>query len=235
MNRRKWTAEEDAELARRYPSETAKAIAESLSRGERAIYQRAIALGLSKPAGWMAECTRQRWADGCHEASRSAHFKKGRVPHNKGRPASEWMANVEAVRRTQFKAGRPASEARNYRPIGSLRVSKDGQLQRKVTDDPSIYPGRRWVPVARLVWETAHGPVPPGHAVRFIAGKQTTIESEITLDRLELVSRRENMLRNSRHTNYPPEVNKVIQLVGALNRKINNRSRKHEEQDAGRA
>ncbi len=234
MNRRKWTAEEDAELARRYPSETAKAIAESLSRGERAIYQRAIALGLSKPAGWMAECTRQRWVDGCHEASRQVHFKKGQTPHNKGRPAAEWIRNMDAVKRTQFKKGRPASEAHHYRPIGSLRVL-DGQLQRKVTDDPSIYPTRRWVPVARLVWEASNGPIPQGHVVRFLAGRQTTVESEITLDRLELVSRRENMLRNSRHTNYPPELNQVIQLVGALNRKINNRSRKHEEQDAGRA
>ena len=182
MNRRKWTAEEDAELARRYPSETAKAIAESLSRGERAIYQRAIALGLSKPAGWMAECTRQRWVDGCHEASRQVHFKKGQTPHNKGRPAAEWIRNMDAVKRTQFKKGRPASEAHHYRPIGSLRVL-DGQLQRKVTDDPSIYPARRWVPVARLVWEASNGPIPQGHVVRFLAGRQTTVESEIKIGR----------------------------------------------------
>ena len=230
-----WTSAEDAELTRRYPNETAKAIAASIGRGERAVYMRAKSLGLSKPAGWAAECTRQRWAEGRHENSRAKQFRKGSQPFNKGRPMREWNPNLEACKATQFKKGRAASEARNYRPIGSLRVSVYGLLERKVTDDQSVYPARRWVPVSRLVWESANGQIPPGHVVRFRDGMATTVESEITIDRLELVSRRENMLRNSRHTNYPPEVNQLMQLMGALNRKINNRSRRNEEQNAGRA
>jgi len=62
---------------------------------------------------------------------------------------------------TQFKKGdRLGAAQHNYVPIGSLRVSKDGYLERKVTDDPSFVPNRRWVSVHRLVWEAAHGPVP---------------------------------------------------------------------------
>lgn len=53
----------------------------------------------------------------------------------------------------------------------------------------------------------------------------TTHRDSITLDRLELVTRAENMRRNSRHTRYPPDLNAVMQLKGALTRKINNRSK----------
>lgn len=223
--RRFWTPAEDAELTRRYATETAKAIAADIGRGERAVYMRVWALGLSKPATWFAECTRQRWAEGRHENSRARSFAKGAAPFNKGRPLAEWNPNLDACRATQFKPGRLPSEARNYRPIGSLRIGAYGQLERKTTDDQAIHPSRRWSPVSRIVWEAANGPVPPGMIVRFRDGKATTVESEITLDRLELVSRRENMLRNSRHNRYPPEVNQVMQLMGALNRKINNRSK----------
>jgi hypothetical protein len=33
---------------------------------------------------------------------------------------------------------------------------------------------RNWVAVHRLVWEQAHGPVPPGHIVVFRPGRHTT-------------------------------------------------------------
>jgi hypothetical protein len=110
-----------------------------------------------------------------------------------------------------------------YKPIGTERIA-DGQLQRKVTDDPSVYPARRWVAVARLVWEAANGPVPAGHAVAFKPGKATTDRARITLDVLELVSRAELMRRNTRHR-FPPELNQLLALKAALTRKINNRSK----------
>jgi len=104
-------------------------------------------------------------------------------------------------------------------------ATQDGYLERKVTDDPSFVPNRRWVSVHRLVWEAAHGPVPQGHAVVFLPGRRTADLASITLDGLELVSRAELMRRNSYHTRYPKEVAQLIQLKGALNRKINRRSR----------
>ena len=115
----------------------------------------------------------------------------------------------------------------SYKPIGSLRISKDGQLQRKVRDDGPT--SRRWISVARLVWEAAHGPVPKGHVVVFLPGKFTAIEHEITLDRVELITRRELMRRNSVHTVQPPELARITQLRGALARQINRRSRPNEQ------
>lgn len=219
--RRNWTPAEDAALTARYPHESAQAIADSLGRGVRAVYMRANLLGLKKSEGWASECTRQRWAEGRHENSR-AQLAKGRA-WNKGKPLAEWNPNARAFQASQFKKGEVNGiAAERMQPIGAMRVAA-GQLIRKVNND--TYRPRRWVPVSRLVWEAANGPVPAGHVVRFREGRATVNESEITLDRLELVSRRENMLRNSRHNRYPPELNALMQLQGALNRKINNRSK----------
>lgn len=219
----KWTPAMERKLARLYPTHTARECADVLGVSLSAINNRVPKLGLSKSPEWIAECTRQRWADGRHENSRRAHFRKGQEAWNKGIPGS--TGNHPNSRRTHFKKGRPAREARNYQPIGTMRITKDGLLERKVTDDPSIYPARRWVSVSRLVWEAANGPVPSGHAVIFRTGRATTDPDKITTDALELVSRAELMRRNSRHTRYPPEVNALMQIRGALNRKINNRSK----------
>lgn len=227
MTRCRWTPAIDRRLRRLYATMSAQECAEALGVSVGAIHNRVHLLGLSKSPEWIAERTRRQWANGRLEGARRTQFRKGQIPVNKGRPQAEWMPE-ESRRRcaaTQFKAGRPPHECRNYRPIGSLRLSKEGYLERKVTDDHPV-PARRWVGVHRLVWEQAHGPVPRGHAVVFKPGRRTTVESEITLDRLECITRAELMRRNSYHTRYPKEVAQLIQLRGALNRKINTRQRK---------
>lgn len=232
MKRRAWTTAEDALLTQRYATRSAAECAAELGRSVSSVQQRVHVLGLAKSAEWIAERTRQRWAEGRHERSRKAQFRAGQAAWNKGVPQVEWMPADARCRTeaTRFKPGELTGAARhNYQPVGSLRITRDGQLQRKVTDDPTLYPARRWVSVARLVWKAANGPVPAGHAVAFRDGRTTTVETEITLDRLELVTRAELMRRNSRHTRYPPELNQLIQLKGALNRKINRRAKAQEE------
>lgn len=218
-----WTAAHDAELARRYESEAAAEIARDFGCTVSAIYNRAFGLGLKKTSEFARECTRQRWAQGRHEGSRSHCFKPGIVPHNKGKAWREWNPSAEACAATQFK---PGTMPYNWVPVGSYRVTSDGQLQQKVADvrEPGMS-RRNWNPVAVLVWEAANGPVPAGHVVRFRDGMATTDPALVTLDRVECITRRENMRRNSRHTRYPEELNQLMQLKGALNRKINNRAR----------
>jgi hypothetical protein len=80
------------------------------------------------------------------------------------------------------------------------------------------------------VWIEAHGPVPAGHAVCFKPGRRSTVLEEITLDALDLVHRRDLMQRNSVHR-LPKPLAQLVQLRGALNRKINARERAREEQD----
>jgi hypothetical protein len=213
--------EEDEILRRAFPHNRTAKVARVLGRSESSVHQRARKLGLKKSAKYLASPEACRLRRG-GEVGKPYRYPKGHVPANKGLRRPGWAPGRMAT--TQFKKGAMSGAAqRNYVPIGTERI-KDGVLARKVTDDPSMYPARRWVPVHRMVWEAAHGPVPEGHVVRFRDGMKTLVASEITDDRLELVTFAENMLRNTLHR-YPKEIVHLIQLRGALNRKINRRSK----------
>lgn len=221
--RYRWTPASDARLRELFADFSAGEIAERVGCCAASVHRRAQALGLRKSSGWKSERTARLWLQGNQAAMRSGCFKAGQAPWNKGKPGSTGK-HPNCVR-NQFKEGVMAGAAREkYMPIGSLRITKDDQLQRKVTDDPRITPPQRWVAVARLVWQATHGPIPRGHVVRFKDGMHSVIESEITSDRLECISKVENMARNTLHR-YPKEIATLVQLRGALNRKINNRIR----------
>lgn len=220
-----WTAAEDQLLRDRYADEQTAIIAQDLGLGLRRVYQRARKLGLSKSAAFYASDKSKRIQRGKQNpAMIASRFPKGHVPANKGLRRPGWA--VGRMRETQFKKGRPAHEAHNYVPIGTEKYdAKRKVTMRKVTDDPNIFPVMRWRPVHVLVWEAAHGPVPDGHIVVFKKGRKTLVTADITIDRLDLVTLAENMRRNTYHNNYPKEVAQLIQLKGALNRKINRLSK----------
>lgn len=221
--RRFWTTAEDRSLRAMYATKSAAECAERLGRTVSSVQQRVHVLGLSKSPEWVAERTRQRWAEGRHEKSLEG-LKRGHG-WNKGIKGSTGLH--PNCRKAQFRKGHlSGAAAANRQPIGALRIA-DGQLQRKMHDGLPYM--SRWVAVQRVVWEAAHGPIPSGHVVVFRDGRVRTEESEITLDKLELISRGENMRRNSYHTRYPKEVAQLIQLRGALNRKINRRAREAQE------
>ena len=81
-----------------------------------------------------------------------------------------------------------------------------------------------------LVWIEHHGPVPRGCVVVFKPGQKTADLQQITIDRIECITRAELMLRNSSWTNLPPEVARLVQLRGALNRQINRITRKQQDE-----
>lgn len=221
--RRFWTDTERAELTRRYPSEKTPVIARDLSRPLSSVYDMANKLGLKKSPEYMSEIH----GETIREAGKSRRFSSGLTPWNKGvRGVTGHHPNTV---RTQFKPGRRPEEARNYQPIGTLRIL-GGYLQRKVTDDPALYPSRRWVAVHRLVWEEVNGPMPKGYVVVFKPGMASTDPDEITIDRVELITRAELMRRNTRH-NLPPELNALISTKARLTRLITEREKRNEKQD----
>jgi hypothetical protein len=229
VTRRPWGRLQDDLLRELYADMLTRVLAIVTKRSERGVYERARSLGLKKSAAYLSSEHAGRL--GAHTVRGvGTRFKPGHQPWNKGKP---FIAGGRSAQ-TRFRPGRPAHDARNYRPIGDLRINADGYLERKVTDDPTLVPARRWVGVHRLVWEAANGPVPPGHVVTFKPGRRTTDPDQITLDAVELTARVDLMRRNTRH-NYPPEVSALMQLRGALNRKINNRTRRHEKQNDRRA
>ena len=218
-----WQAWEEEAMRRLFPESLTADLAKALGLSVYQVTNKAFAMGLRKRPETIAHLARERSKLPGHGGA-ATRFQKGVVPWNTG---THFVAGGRSAE-TRFKAGRPAAEARNYLPIGSLRLTADGYLERKVTDDPALVPARRWVAVHRLVWEQANGPVPKGMAVVFKAGQKTTKIEDLTLNRLECISRRELMQRNSVHTMYPPELARVVQLRGALTRAVNRRAKEAE-------
>lgn len=197
-----WRPEYIEFVRQHYPDSRTEDIATALDVRPDQVYRLAARLRLKKSDAYLNGPDAGR-LDGVKGGS--TRFSKGHQTWNKG------MKGLQLSPRTQFKPGRPAHESANYVPLGTLRISKDGYLERKVTDDPAIVPVRRWRGIHRLVWEAAHGPVPAGHVVAFKGRKPIHVEADITIDKLELLTKAQVMQENTRH-NYGPEINEVIGL-----------------------
>jgi hypothetical protein len=232
--KRLWEPHEDRLLCALYPHAPTALVARRIGRSPGSTYQRAQTLGLHKSAEYFASSQSGRLVRGDMRGAGS-RFPKGHVPANKGLRRPGWGPG--RMKATQFKPGtRLGAAQRNWKPIGSERVSKDGYLERKVRDDNPLGLSReeanrrrqrRWVPVHRLVWEEANGPLPPGHALVFKNGDK----ADIRIDNIEIITRRALMARNTVH-NLPEALASTIQLLGALRRQLRKRDRHgHKEQD----
>lgn len=213
--RRPWIEAEVATLRRLYADTLTSDIARQLGRTEKQVYAKAHKLGLLKSLAFIAQTARERALRPGHRGA-GHRFQPGHVTWNKGLAGSTGLH--ENTRRHWFATGHMPQ---TWRPIGSTRIV-DGIVQRKVAE--TGYSPRDYVPVHRLVWEAEHGPVPAGYVVVFRPGRKTTDPALITLDALELVSRAELMARNSVHR-LPKPVADAVQLLGALQRQINRRTK----------
>lgn len=222
MTRRPWTQAEIDVLIAEYSTTPTKDLAERLDRTVSKVFAKANALGLRKTREYLSATHGER----VRVVGAKYRFAPGQQPWNAGIPGS--TGNHPNTQRQHFKAGQIAGRAAQLAlPVGSTRITKDGLLQRKVGETPGP-PHLRWRSVHELVWIAANGPVPAGHVVVFRPGMRTTVEAEITLDRIELVARRALMQRNGvdRHG---VEVGNVSRLKGAINRQINKRRRAQQE------
>jgi hypothetical protein len=211
--RKLWSPEELDAVQRTYPHLPTAEIATQLGCSAKNIYRVAARLGLKKTAAFLASPVAYRLRRGDNVGA-DFRFKPGHVPANKGMKMPGWAPGRMAE--TQFKCGQIGNK---YMPIGTERVNPDGYRERKVTD--TLGTPRDWKGVQILVWEEAHGPVPAGRVVIFKDGDK----ANIVLENLECLSRRDLMLRNSSQR-WGPEVFGLIQLRGALNRKIRSQREK---------
>ena len=224
-----WTDAEDALLRDLYPDVPRADAAALLGRTLSSTYQAAYRLGLKKSTAFFGSSASGRITVGAQSLSViNSRFKPGAMPRNKGTHFTAGGRSAE----TRFKKGTMSGAAQhNYVPIGSLRISKDGYLECKFTDDPTLFPARRWVAVHRQVWEAAHGPIPAKHIIVFRPGMRSAVLGQITADRLECISRAEHAWRNSPRSK-SPELAKLVQLKGAITRQVNRISREHKERQS---
>lgn len=216
--RKPWTDEQLAILRDRYPHEPTGALVALIGRTASSIYGKAAQLGLKKTAEYLAgpHACRLRRDDNPGIQSR---FQPGFTPWNKGKKIGSHPGSVA----TQFKPGHLSGRALEVaKPIGTERITKDGYRQRKINNDLPFY--KRWRLVQLIVWEENFGPVPKGHAITFRDGNRQNCAPE----NLALIKRSDLMAKNTVH-NLPKPLAELVQLRGALNRKINRLQRKNED------
>lgn len=107
------------------------------------------------------------------------YFKKGHVPYNKGRKGY----CSPGCEKTWFKKGHIP---KNYRPVGSERVTQDGYVEIKVSDP------NEWELKHRVVWEEANGPINKDECLLF----RDNNRQNCCIDNLILVKRYEQVRMN---------------------------------------
>lgn len=217
--RRKWTDKELDTLRRMYPDNDTALIAAKLGRTVRAVYVAAGLAGLKKSRSHFRKTRDVKIA----KAGSRNRFRKGSEPWNKGtkmRPET-----LEKLRPTLFQKG---NKPHTWVPVGTEHTHKrDGLTKVKVSDDMSLPRNVRWRLAHHLLWEQHNGPIPDGGIVRFKDGNT----SNVTIENLELITRKENALLNTIHR-YPPEVVKAMRAVGSIKRIINNKRKNDGKEQA---
>lgn len=214
--RHRWTPEQEALLRAQYAHTRTQDLADALALPLAVVQRKAYAMGLRKACEVIAAMARERTLRPDH-GSRAYRWQPGGKPWNAGVKGSTGLHPHS--RQTQFK---PGNRPHHWVPVGTTRV-KHGTLEIKYSDDPGS-PSRRWKFYGRHVWEQAHGPVPQGHLVVFRPGRASTDPAMVTLDAVELITRREIMARNTMHR-LPEPLARTIQLRGVLTRAINQRTK----------
>lgn len=213
MTRRAWTDAERQLLADMYPHCHTADVAAWLQCTVRQCYAAAARWGIVKSEEFLHSAESGRLtSERITERMVAGRFQRGMTPWNKGQ---HYQAGGRSAQ-TRFKPGRRPSTTQ---PIGSYRLDTQGLLQRKVADTPG--PNHlRWRGVHELVWIEANGPLPAGHVVCFRPGQRTNVLEEITLDRVECLSRAE-IARRNHPMNKSPELARLVQLKGAITRQVN--------------
>lgn len=208
-DRKPWSLQDEARLVLLYPDTPMPELVAAFGRPYWSVYNKAYALGLRRSEQYLASehACRLRRENNPGVGSR---FQKGQTSWNKGVSYAAGGRSAE----TRFKTGTLNGKAALLlQPIGTERVTKDGIRQRKIRDDGPTQ--RRWKSVHMILWEETNGAVPPGHIVVFCDKNTKNIE----IGNLELITRAENMRRNTIHR-YPPELKETIRQLGKLKKAI---------------
>lgn len=186
--RKKWTEEEDIKFKEIYANTSSKDLATLFNCSINSIYNNAFRYGLKKSL----EFKKSMISDAFLEAGKKTRYSAGNEPANKGKTWDEFMpvASQEKSRKTQFKKGQVPH---NHQPIGHERLTREGYLEVKVRDCYGVNSVMNFELKHRLLWVENNGPIPEGYLVVFKDGDATNI----TISNLKLISKKENLLRNT--------------------------------------
>lgn len=145
-------------------------------------------------------------------SGRTGYFEIGSTPANKGKKFPG------QINKTSFKKG---NTPKNYKPVGTERIDRDGYVLIKVSDSGTWH--ERWRHKHKVVWEKASGPIPKGHVLIFLDQNKLNI----SLENLQLITRAQLARMNQNKLfQQDPELTKtgvvianIYTKMGALNRK----------------
>jgi len=179
------TLQEDRYLKENYLTFSVKTIAAHLGRGNTFVSNRLRQLGLIIPRK-IIEARKVK-----------SQFKPGQEPYSKGKKQSEYLTpeQIENSKKTWFKKGNIPANAFDRDGVITTRVVK-GKPYKFIR----ISLGN-WRHLHVYNWEKENGPVPPDKICAFIDGNQQNCEPS----NLKLITREENMLRNSKK-NYTEKI-----------------------------
>ena len=222
-----WTAAEIADLRRLYPTAWPRYLERHFGRSIQKIHAAAAHYDIKKARDFLRNVGR---ITASHPRAVAARFSRGHVPANKGLRRPGWFRG--RMRETQFKKG---NRPHTWLPVGTIELNTDGYLRMKVRDDPERMAGvgastTNWMFIHRMVWESAHGPIPSGHRIWWKDGNHLNC----ALENLELRNGREHMAQTTIH-NLPDPLKQVIYLNAALKRRIRRIEEHGEESHFGSA
>ncbi len=191
-----WTDEQEQYLIANYATTSNTDLAKKLGKNNAdRVMAKAFRLGLKKSSEFLSE---QR-----KTTSKNGQFKKGMIPHNKGKKLSD--ATKAKLAKTMFKSG---NRPHNALPVCAESEDKDGYLMVKIAE-PNVW---------RYKHHIAFGePVPKGHKVIFIDGNKRNFE----LSNLRVVSNAEMMKMNTM-LRFPLELQNTLRAIKKLQRTIEN-------------
>jgi len=209
--RRPWSETEIETLRELYPDHTAKEITDVLNRSLSSIYGKADLLSISKSEQFNNSVLSGRLSRVTHNLA-PTQFKKGHKPFNKGKQLHEFMSDegIKSISKAWFTKG--------HLPHNT---SSDGEIRIRCDKNNTAY---KYIRISRAVWKALHvynweavnGPVPEGFIVVFKSSDRMNCD----ISNLELITRAENMTRNTIHR-YPAELKSTMKLLKKLTHQIN--------------
>ncbi|HEA19972.1 hypothetical protein LCGC14_1042730 [marine sediment metagenome] len=173
-----------------------KSIAAKLGRSGTGVNSRMAQLGLVIPEKLI------------EKRKQIGRFQKGDELLNKGRKQTDFMRQ-EAIDRTKATRFKKGSKPHNTTYNGHERVSKDGYIE--IRTSLGVYRHKHVVE-----WEKANGEVQEG----FILVCRSDNKLNFSPDNWEMISREENMLRNSRWS-FPEEIIPSMALISRISNTLN--------------
>ena len=205
-----WTEPELIILKKEYPTTQSILIAKKLNRSLGSIYSQAKLQNLKKTEEFNRSESSGRMKDG--EFGKASRFQKNHVSFNTGKKWDDFMTIQGKANslRTTFKKGHLPKNTLHDGMITTRTDSKTKRTYKFIR----IALGK-WQMLHVYNWEQVNGKLPKD---KILAFKGST--DDCSLDNLILITRAENMKRNSIQR-YPEEIKQTIRVLTKLKKTIN--------------